>query len=134
MVDTSPFPAFETASQQNLVLRNKDANATFNIQLTEKLVSLCEQNGVSYQFKDQYVESMNVQLVAKGEPPGSLGSTEMGRIISASNGLVDGTTLQIPTSGYHTMSESAPLKSVGAFIQILSVLAGVTRPDDKQAI
>ncbi|MFT6389750.1 MAG: hypothetical protein ACJAUP_003143 [Cellvibrionaceae bacterium] len=40
----------------------------------------------------------------------------MGRIITASNGLVDGTTLQIPTSGYHTMSETAPLAAVVASI------------------
>jgi hypothetical protein len=49
----------------------------------------------------------------------------MGRIIGASNGLVDGTTLQIPTSGYHTMSESAPLSSVRAFLDILSDLANL---------
>ncbi|MCW8956504.1 MAG: peptidase M42 [Gammaproteobacteria bacterium] len=123
VVDTSPYPSFETAKQQHLVLRNKDANAAFNVSLTEKLVLLCEQHGVSFQFKDQYVETMNADLIARGETPSSLGSTEMGRIISASNGLVDGTTLQIPTSGYHTLSESAPVASVGAFIQVLSVLA-----------
>ena len=47
----------------------------------------------------------------------------MGRIIKGSNGLVDGTTLQIPTSGYHTMSESAPIKSVAAFLDIIIDLA-----------
>ena len=125
VVDTSPYPNLEAAKQQNLVLRNKDANAAFNMKLTEKLVSLCQQHGISFQFKDQYVETMNAELIARGESPGSLGSTEMGRIISASNGLVDGTTLQIPTSGYHTLSESAPLASVGAFIQVLSVLSGL---------
>lgn len=125
VVDTSPYPSLDAAKQQNLELRNKDANAAFNVNLTEKLVSLCEQYGISFQFKDQYVERMNAQLIARGETPGSLGSTEMGRIISASNGLVDGTTLQIPTSGYHTLSESAPMASVGAFIQILSVLSGL---------
>ncbi len=125
VVDTSPYPNLETAKQQNLVLRNKDANASFNQELTNKLVELCEQQGISYQFKDQYVETMNAQLIAKGEEPNSLGSTEMGRIISSSNGLVDGTTLQIPTSGYHTLSESAPLESVSAFIEITSMLAGL---------
>lgn len=125
VVDTSPYPGFEIAARQNLVLRNKDANAIFNVELTQKLVSLCQQNGISFQFKDQYVEMMNAQLIANGEHPSSLGSTEMGRIIAASNGLVDGTTLQIPTSGYHTLSESAPLASVGAFIHILSVLSEI---------
>ena len=71
---------------------------------------------------------MNAIQKAKGEEPSSLGSTEMGRIIAASNGLVDGTTLQIPTSGYHTLSESAPLASVSGFLNILSGLCGLAQP------
>ncbi len=122
VVDTSPYPDQESARQQHLVLRNRDANAAFNPELTAKLVATCESQGFSYQFKDKWVEARNAQLVAKGEEPGSLGSTEMGRIIAASGGLVDGTTLQIPTSGYHTMSETAPLASVVAFIQVLASL------------
>ncbi len=125
VVDTSPYPDFHAASQQELVLRNKDANAGFNPQLTKKLLNLCDDRGVCVQMKDAYVETMNVQLRAAGEDLRSLGSTEMGRIITASNGLVDGTTLQIPTSGYHTMSESAPIASVKAFIDILVDLAGL---------
>jgi putative aminopeptidase FrvX len=125
VVDTSPFPDFATARQQHLVLRNRDANAPFNLQLTAQLAAVCRENGVSVMYKDAYVTAQNAELLARGEPPTSLGSTELGRIIAASNGLVDGTTLQIPTSGYHTLSESAPIESVTAFIRILSVLAGL---------
>lgn len=123
VVDTSPYPDFATAQKQELVLRNKDANAKFNNALTQKLAKLCAANDISVQFKDEYVETKNAELASRNEPPASLGSTEMGRIISASKGLVDGTTLQIPTSGYHTLSESAPLESVSAFIYMLALLA-----------
>ncbi|ABD82173.1 hypothetical protein [Saccharophagus degradans] len=123
VVDTSPYPDFATAQKQELVLRNKDANAKFNNALTQKLAKLCAANDISVQFKDEYVEAKNAELASRNEPPASLGSTEMGRIISASKGLVDGTTLQIPTSGYHTLSESAPLESVSAFIYMLALLA-----------
>lgn len=126
VVDTSPYPDFATASQQHLVLRNKDANATFNHALTQKLSLVCEQLGYTSQFKDQYVEQKNIQLLKNGDAPMSLGSTEMGRIVSTSNGLVDGTTLQIPTSGYHTMSETAPLFCVEAFIKVLKHLANLS--------
>jgi hypothetical protein len=122
VVDTSPFPDFTAAQAQHLVLRNKDANALFNGPLTQKLQNLCEQLGFGVLYKDVYVESYNQILIAKGEAPSSLGSTEMGRIISASQGLVDGTTLQIPTSGYHTMKESAPVGSVQAFLTVLNAL------------
>ncbi|MDE1464047.1 peptidase M42 [Spartinivicinus poritis] len=125
VVDTSPFKDLASAKQQHLVLRNKDANALFNQVLTQQLVSLCQQHNIEALFKDQYVEQNNTALVARGEAPNSIGSTEMGRIIAASNGLVDGTTLQIPTSGYHTMMESAPITSVNAFLHALKTLAQI---------
>ena len=123
VVDTSPFPDLNAAKAQHLVLRNKDANASFNDALTERLFSVCDQLGYNYVFKEQYVEQNNAERIKKGDSPNSIGSTEMGRIIDASKGLVDGTTLQIPTSGYHTLAESAPIESVSAFIHVLSELA-----------
>ncbi|MDO7086612.1 peptidase M42 [Pseudocolwellia sp. AS88] len=123
VVDTSPFPDFETAEKQDLVLRNCDANANFNQELTEKLTQICEKHNYSVTFKDEYTQKINVDRLAQGLDAFSIGSTEMGRIINGSNGIVDGTTLQIPTSGYHTMSESAPIKSVAAFLDIIINLA-----------
>ena len=125
MVDTSPYPDLQTAQQQELVLRNKDANANFNAALTERLAQRCAQLGYSTQFKDEYAEQKNAELLKAGEKPMSIGSTEMGRIIAGSKGLVDGTTLQVPTSGYHTLAETAPIKSVSAFLDVLSSLANI---------
>ncbi|XOV77408.1 MAG: peptidase M42 [Aestuariibacter sp.] len=130
VVDTSPYPSFELASSQHLVLRHKDANAEFHSPLTEQLQGICERFNYSYQFKDAYVEAMNKDLSARNEPLMSLGSTELGRIIAASNGLVDGTTLQVPSSGYHTMQETAPARSVVAF---LNVLTEITRSFEQVA-
>jgi hypothetical protein len=127
VVDTSPFPNFEAARAQHLVLRNQDANAAFNQSLIQKLKNTCHELGMSYIFKDDYVLKLNEELVAKGEAPHSLGSTELGRIISASNGLVDGATLQIPTSGYHTLLETAPKTSVAAFLTLLNALSGLNK-------
>ena len=41
-----------------------------------------------------------------GKEPNSLGFTERGCIISTSSGLVDGTTLQIPTPSQHTINKT----------------------------
>jgi hypothetical protein len=123
VVDTSPFPSIEAADNQLLVLREKDANAAFNREATLLIEDLCRQSNLGYLYKDRYVEADNKRLLSLGEKPHSLGSTEMGRIIAASNGLVDGTTIQIPTTGYHTMEESASQESVAAFIRILTLLA-----------
>jgi hypothetical protein len=126
VVDTSPFPSIEAANEQLLVLREKDANAAFNKKATLLVEDMCRQHQLSYLFKDRYVEADNARLLSLGEKPHSLGSTEMGRIIAASNGLVDGTTIQIPTTGYHTMEESASWESVDAFINLLTMLSSGT--------
>lgn len=123
VVDTSPFPNIESAAEQQVVLRYKDANGPFNRHLTERLAATCEAAGVSYLFKDRYIEQLNQSRVAAGDDAQTLGSTEMGRIIAASHGLVDGTTLQIPTTGYHTMNESASLDAVNGFMKTLYGLA-----------
>ncbi len=123
VVDTSPFPTVEEANQQLLVLRKKDANATFNVSCTQQIEALCNNAGYSYSFKDEYVEAGNRVLTEAGKKPRSLGSTEMGRSIAASGGLVDGSTIQVPCTGYHTMSESVAGESVAAFIDVLTTLA-----------
>lgn len=125
VIDTSPFPNIEAANKQLLVLREKDANATFNPDSTKLLEALCEKNNISYLYKNRYVEEENTKRAEQGLPPSSLGSTELGRIIAASNGLVDGTTIQMPTIGYHTMHESASVESVDAFIDMLKVVSNI---------
>lgn len=123
VVDTSPFPDLDAAASQHLVLRNADANAPFNAALTRRLADTCAAHGHSIVHKDEYVSRDNERRAAEGLEPASLGSTEMGRIIAASGGLVDGTTLQVPTSGYHTMDEAAPVESVRAFLTVTAALA-----------
>ncbi len=123
VVDTSPFPDVTAANSQQLVLRYKDANASFNEDATKMVEQLCINENISYLFKDKYMEQTNAELVAQGEEPKSIGSTELGRIIAASNGLVDGTTIQIPSTGYHTMQESAAIESVEKFLSVLTALS-----------
>ncbi|MDH5659715.1 MAG: peptidase M42 [Gammaproteobacteria bacterium] len=123
VVDTSPFPSVEDANKQLLVLRKKDANASFNETSTKLVEELCRKKNMSFIYKDLYIEKENEKLVSMGEMPHTLGSTEMGRIIAASNGLVDGTTIQIPTTGYHTMKESVSMNSIDTFIELLRTIS-----------
>ena len=125
VVDTSPFPDREAADAQDIVLRKRDANSPFNAATTAKIEQTCQDLGVRYSYKDEYVEALNTKAVAAGGEPQSLGSTEMGRIAVASNGGVQGTTLQIPTTGYHTVDETAALTSCEAFLKVLGGIAGL---------
>jgi putative aminopeptidase FrvX len=129
VVDTSPYPDRNTADQQAVVLRRRDANASFNTDITNRLEELCISQGISYAFKDAYIEEQNQQAKKLGNDPQTLGSTELGRIIAASNGFVQGTTLQIPTTGYHTMEESTSLASNKAFSQLLMMISGMVNVD-----
>lgn len=128
VVDTSPFPDVDAANEQLLVLRHKDANASFNAETTALLEDTCQRLGVSYLFKDDYVEKRNEEARGRGESAQSLGSTELGRITDASNGLVQGTTLQIPTTGYHTVDESAAIEACRAFLEVLMSLSRSSVP------
>ena len=126
VVDTSPYPDVATADAQLVVLRHRDANADFDPEMTRRIQTACDTLRIPYSYKDRYIEEKNREAAAEGRPPQSLGSTEMGRIIAASNGLVRGTTLQIPTIGYHTMQESASLEACQAFLKLLIELSGIT--------
>ena len=123
VVDTSPFADEESADRQQVVLRTRDANASFSEVTTARVQTACEAVGVSYLYKDRFIEEKNAEAFELGQEPSSLGSTEMGRIIAASQGSVGGTTLQIPTTGYHTMQETASLDSLEAFMSVLLHLA-----------
>lgn len=115
VLDTSPYPTREAAEAQHLVLRHKDATAHFAPEITEELGQRCADLGISTTYKDAYVDALNETRTKKL----SLGRTELGRLIAASNGEISGTTLQIPTTGYHTASETASLDSIRAALVLL---------------
>ena len=123
VLDTSPYPDIVAADKQQIVLRRKDANALFNAATTDRIEGLCRELGLSFSYKDLYIEERNRLAESQGNATQSLGSTEMGRITAASNGLVHGTTLQIPTTGYHTMEESASVETCQAYLSLLQQIA-----------
>ena len=119
VLDMSPYPTREEASRQQVVLRHRDANAAFDAAMTARIEDLCRELGVAFDYKDVYIERQNEARIAAGEPPRALGSTELGRIIAASGGVVTGTSLQIPTSGYHTMNETASISACDAVVRVV---------------
>lgn len=119
VLDTSPYASTEEAEAQHLVLRNRDSNAAFHPDMIRELENACQVLGIRYDFKDAYIERKNKERKRIGKDPFSLGSTELGRIINASKGMIQGATLQVPTTGYHTTEETCSLVSVGALIELL---------------
>jgi putative aminopeptidase FrvX len=114
-LDTSPYHNREAADAQQVTLRRKDASADFAAEITQELALRCEQLGITYGYKDDYIAEQNLVR----SKPYSLGRTEMGRLIAATDGAITGTTLQIPTTDYHTPNETASLSSVANMIRLL---------------
>lgn len=119
VLDTSPYPTRQEAEKQEIVLRNCDANATFDEAITQKIENLCQNLDINYSFKDIYLKEENEKLKEMGNKPKSLGSTEMGRLIVASENFIRGTTLQVPTTGYHTTAETVSTYAVEKMLQLL---------------
>lgn len=115
VLDTSPYATREDADAQQVTLRHRDANGPFAEAMTQELVARCEALGLTYGFKDEYIETQN-QMRGKSYP---LGRTELGRVATATEGTINGTTLQIPTTEYHTASETASLSAIAAVLQLL---------------
>lgn len=120
VLDTSPYPTQTEACEQDLTLRNRDATACFDEEFTGEIVDKCDALGISHSYKDVWIQKRNLER----EKPLSLGRTELGRLIVASDGLISGTTLQIPTTGYHTADETASLASLTAALGLLTSLIG----------
>jgi putative aminopeptidase FrvX len=120
VLDTSPYPTQDEAEEQDITLRYQDATALFDKTFTDEIMNRCDALGISYSFKDEWIQKRNLDR----EKPLSLGRTELGRLITASEGQISGTTLQIPTTGYHTANETASLSSLTAALGLLCSMTG----------
>jgi putative aminopeptidase FrvX len=123
VLDTSPFDTGELAAAQQVVLRRRDANGVFDAGAVAALERKCEELGIVYSYKDAMVERENERRLTAGGKPRSFGSTELGRLVAASGGTIQGATLQIPTTGYHTPAESTRLDSIDAFLSLVGAMA-----------
>lgn len=122
VLDTSPYPDRESADLQHIVLRHKDANANFSSSLSPKIVDICNEFSIKHGYKDEFIEKINKELAEQNRAPYSLGSTEMGRLVKASEGSIQGTTFQLPTTGYHTTSETVSMAALMDAIKVLESL------------
>jgi putative aminopeptidase FrvX len=120
VLDTSPFPE-EVLDRQDVVLRRRDAHAMFDSALTEEVEDRCKRLGITYTFKDAYIEETNQTR----DRPLSVGRTELGRLMNATLGEVTGTTLQLPTTSYHTAKETASTASFGEVMRLLCDLCEI---------
>lgn len=112
VLDTSPFVDDAPVVEGAVVLRNADAGATFDVGLTQRVAAAARSAGSPLVWKDELLADAHA----------SLGRTELGRVVDGTGGAVTGTTLQIPTTEYHTNHESTTLSAIGACCGVLHSL------------
>ncbi|MDH3302883.1 MAG: peptidase M42 [Acidimicrobiia bacterium] len=109
VLDTSPFDDAGPVERGTAVLRHADAGAEFDSSTTGQLADAAQRVGVDILWKDDI-------LSRAGRP---LGRTELGRVISETAGRVSGSTLQIPTTDYHTNRERTSWTAIEAVGRVL---------------
>lgn len=122
VLDTSPFEVEQPARDGMVVLRNRDANGTFDAGLVRSVAAACDRLGVPWLAKDELVDEENLRRLAAHRSPKSLGSTELGRLVAESGGSWNGATVQVPTYGYHTNHESTSVRAVEGVCRVLAEL------------
>lgn len=118
VLDTSPYESLEEINNLEIVLRNRDANAVFRSPLKNKIKNIALKGKIKYHFKDAYLKNKT----STEDKKSSLGRTELGRLIHATKGEIQGATLQLPTIGYHTANETTSVKAIESMLSILTKL------------
>lgn len=120
--DTSPFDDGAACLSGAVILRRRDASASFDEDAVAQLESAAAKAGAPVIFKDSYLDRENEARARRGEPLKSMGLTELGQIIAQSKGAYTGATLQIPTFNYHTNRESTTPRALSAVLRTLLAL------------
>jgi hypothetical protein len=121
--DTTPFGDGAAALAGAVILRRRDATASFNADQVSRIETAAGSVGAPMIFKDSFIERENDARARRGQPAKSMGLTELGKIIAASKGEYTGATLQLPTFNYHTNRESTTPRALTAFVKTLLALA-----------
>ncbi len=113
--DTGPFGNAGPVDDGAVVLRHEDAGARFDDAATERVAAAATAAGAPIVWKDDVLRDA-------GRP---LGRTELGRLVDATAGTVTGTTLQIPTTDYHSNHETTSRVAIQATMRVLAELYGL---------
>lgn len=120
--DTTPFDDGAASLAGAVILRRRDATASFNSEQVSRLETAAGIVGAPIIFKDSFIERENDARARRGQPAKSMGLTELGKIIAASKGAYTGATLQLPAFNYHTNRESTTPRAMTAFVKTMLAL------------
>ena len=112
VLDTSPYRESTPVDSGWVVLRNRDKSAVFNLDMVKEIKARCEELHIPFQVKDEYFYSLGLET-------DDLGSTELGRLSLETEGRLNGVTIQIPTTEYHTSYETTSRVCIESYYALL---------------
>jgi hypothetical protein len=121
--DTTPFDDGAAALAGAVILRRRDATASFDAEQIARLEAAATRAHAPMIFKDSFIERENEARARRGQAPKSMGMTELGRITADSKGTYTGATLQLPTFNYHTNRESTTPRALTAYVRTMLQLS-----------
>ncbi|MBN2458684.1 hypothetical protein JXB28_00210 [Candidatus Woesearchaeota archaeon] len=122
-IDTTPYDDDRAISKGLIVLRNKDQHGVFNPVIVQELKNTCDREGIKYELKDEFIETQNRKLAESGAKPKKLGITELGRIVEETRGALNGATVQVPTTGYHSNHETTSEQALENYYKVLKAIS-----------
>ena len=122
VLDTSPYRYIHSIDKGLVVLRNRDETGIFNEELVKEIREICENENIPFEFKDEVIAELNKQLEEQGLDPKKYGHTELGRLVEHTKGKLNGVTIQLPSTNYHTNDELSSKHALKNYYLLLKKL------------
>ena len=118
-LSTSAFDDSAASQAGAVVLRRRDADASFADTAVRRIEDAAERAAAPIIFKDAFIESENAARQRRGEAARPLGSTLAGRLTSLTRGECAGASLQVPVFNRNTSRETTTPRALTAFARTL---------------
>ena len=119
VLDTSPCDDTEAVDVGAVVLRWRDETARFSVPTVSRLIQISQSHDIPVVVKDRLIERLNEERRFNGRDELPLGRTELGRLVRGTAEFVNGATLQVPTTMYHTNAETTSVTAIANAMRVL---------------
>ncbi len=105
VLDTSPYLSLDEKERGFLTLRNADERAEFDEKIGKKIKKNLNRKKIPYHLKSS-----------------DIGKTELGTVIKETKGKINGSTIQLPSTNYHTTYETCTKESLKNYYRVIKSL------------
>jgi hypothetical protein len=116
VIDTSPYLGLDEKPRGFLTLRNGDERGGFDEKQFREIKRILKRKNIPIDLK-----------------PSDTGNTELGKLTKETKGKINGITLQLPTTNYHTTYETCTKESLKNYYRVIKKLNHIEESQVKQS-